>query len=95
VADFDFFGSHQYSQEELVAEMTAAMLVAKAGLDAEKAFTNSVAYVQSWFKALKNDPKLFVTAAGNAEKAAKWILGIKEEQAAGTENDTETAAEAA
>lgn len=95
VANFDYFGSHQYSQEELVAEMTAAMLVAKAGLDAEKAFTNSVAYVQSWFKSLKNDPKLFVTAAGHAEKAAKWILGIKEEQAADTENDTETAAAAA
>jgi len=95
VTNFDFFGSHQYSQEELVAEMTAAMLVAKAGLDADKAFTNSVAYVQSWFKTLKNDPKLFVTAAGNAEKAAKWILGIKEEQAENNETETETAAIAA
>lgn len=94
VVDMDFFGSHQYSQEELIAEMTAAMLCHKAGLDSEKAFVNSVSYIQHWFNSLKKDPKMFITAAGQAEKAAKWILGIKEEQAADTENITETAAAA-
>jgi len=74
------FGSADYSREELVAEMTAAMLVNEAGLDAEKAFRNSVAYLQNWLSALKNDNKMIVWAASRAEAAAKWILGIKEEK---------------
>lgn len=92
VANFDFFGSHQYSLEELVAEMTAAMLVTEAGLDAEKAFMNSVAYIQSWYNTLKNDPKMFVTAAGAAEKAAKWILDIHQVQEESGEEQTVAAA---
>lgn len=40
------FGSEDYSKEELVAEMGSAMLVATAGIDSEKAFRNSVGYLQ-------------------------------------------------
>ena len=68
------FGSEDYSREELVAEIGSAMLCNKAGLDSEKAFKNSVGYIQSWLKALKNDSKMIVWAAGKAEKAAKYIL---------------------
>ena len=74
VANFDFFASHQYSKEELVAELGAAFLVNIAGLDASKAFDNSVAYIKSWLKQLQNDPKLIVAAASKAEQAAKYIL---------------------
>ena len=70
-----FFGSKEYSREELVAEIGAAMLCANFNVDTEKAFRNSVAYLQSWVKNLKNDPKAIVTAAGKAEKAARYILG--------------------
>ena len=79
ITDLAFFGSHEYSKEELVAETGAAMLVYKAGIDSTAAFKNSVAYLQSWMKELKNDPKMIVWAAGKAEKAVKWILGIKDE----------------
>lgn len=92
VTNIDFFGSHQYSLEELVAEMTAAILVTEAGLDAEKAFMNSVAYIQSWYNTLKNDPKMFVTAAGAAEKAAKWILNIHQVQEESGQEQTVAAA---
>lgn len=71
------FGSHEYSKEELVAEMGAAMLLAKAGIDTEGTLKNSVAYIQSWLRALKNDKKMLVYASTNAQKAANYILDIK------------------
>lgn len=57
-----------------VAEITAAMLVSQASLAAERAFKNSVAYLQSWLRALKDDSKMIVWAAGKAEAAARFIL---------------------
>lgn len=73
-----FFGSKEYSREELVAEMGAAMLCTNFGVDTAKAFRNSVAYLQSWAKNLKRDPKAIVVAAGKAEKAVRYILGERE-----------------
>lgn len=73
------FGSENYSKEELVAEMGAAMLVSTAGIECEKAFRNSVGYLQGWLKALSNDNKLIVVAAGKAEAAVKYILNGKQD----------------
>jgi antirestriction protein ArdC len=72
------FGSANYSREELVAELGAAMLCTVSGLDNDKAFKNSVAYLQGWLKALKNDNKMMVWAASRAEKAARYIMGEKQ-----------------
>lgn len=69
-----FFGNTEYSREELVAEIGSAMLCNRVGIEAKKAFRNSVAYIQGWLKALKNDNKMIVWAASRAEKAAKFIL---------------------
>lgn len=71
------FGSKEYSREELVAELGSAMLCSIAGLDSDKAFKNSVAYIQNWLEALKNDIKMIVWASSRAEKASKYILGQK------------------
>ena len=73
------FGSEDYSKEELVAEMGAAMLVSTAGIECEKAFRNSVGYLQGWLKALSNNNKLIVLAAGKAEAAVKYILDGKQD----------------
>lgn len=74
-----FFGNEDYSKEELVAEIGSAMLSSVAGLNTEKTFNNSVAYLQSWLKVLKNDPRMIVSAASKAEKAVDYILyGTKE-----------------
>jgi antirestriction protein ArdC len=70
------FGSHEYSREELVAEMTAAFILAETGLDCSKEFDNSAAYLAGWIKVLKGDSKLAIQAASAAEKAANWIQGI-------------------
>ncbi len=68
------FGDEAYSKEELVAEMGASFLCARAGIE-NTTIDNSAAYIQSWMKALQNDKKLLVTAAGQAQKAANYITG--------------------
>ena len=72
------FGDHEYSAEELVAEIGSASIMATLGLENESTFRNSTAYIQNWLKALKNDKKMIVTASSKAEKALKLIFGIKE-----------------
>ncbi len=70
-----FFGDEEYSKEELVAEISSAAILHSLGIETEDTFQNSVSYIESWLKALKNDKKLIVSASGKAEKAAKYILG--------------------
>jgi len=81
VVNFDHFGTGQYAKEELVAEMGASMLMAIAGIETKETFENSAAYVQNWLKNLKDDHKLVVAAAGQAQKAVDHILGVTYEEA--------------
>lgn len=74
------FGSETYSKEELVAEMTAAMLCGVAGIEV-KTIDNSASYIDSWIRQLKKDKKLVVQAAQQAQKAADYIQGVEYEKA--------------
>ena len=69
-----FFGTEDYSKEELVAEIGAATLVNHVGLETSSSFRNSAAYIQNWLGVLKNDKRFIVSAAGRAEKAVNLIL---------------------
>ena len=69
------FGDHDYSLEELVAELTAAFLCSEAGVDNSLTVENSAAYLKGWHSKLSDDPKLFWTAASRAQKAADHIMG--------------------
>ena len=73
------FGSENYSKEELVAEIGSAMMLNRIGIDTQKSFKNSTAYIQGWLKKLKSDNKFIISASGKAEKAVKYILNINEE----------------
>ena len=75
ITDPIMFGSHDYSLEELVAELTSAFLCAESGID--NTIGNSAAYIKGWHSKLASDPKMFWTAAGRAQKAAQHILGTK------------------
>lgn len=72
-----YFGNKNYSREELVAEMTSAMLCNMVGIDTEKAFNNSVAYIDGWMKHLKDHKTAFVWAARRAEAAGRYIINEK------------------
>jgi len=67
------FGSDDYSQEELVAEMGAAFLCRIAGIE-NVTLDNSAAYIQSWLRQFKNDKKMVLTASSQAQKAVDYIL---------------------
>lgn len=71
-----YFGSHEYSKEELVAEMAAAFLCGHSGIE-QKTIDNSAAYISGWLKSLKNDKTLLIHAAAQAQKASDYILNIK------------------
>jgi antirestriction protein ArdC len=68
------FGSPDYSREELVAEMGAALLCAEAGI-ACATLENQAAYIAGWLKELKGDARAVVVAAAQAQRAADHILG--------------------
>lgn len=70
------FGDEAYSKEELVAEIGSSLLCASCGIDSSSVTDNSVAYLQSWLSALKNDVTLIVSAAAKAQKAADYIRGV-------------------
>jgi antirestriction protein ArdC len=67
------FGSQDYSQEELVAEMGAAYLCGITNID-QQTFENNAAYIKSWIRTFKDDPKVLVLAAAQAQKAVDYIL---------------------
>lgn len=75
-------GTTGYGREELVAEMTAAMLLNHFEADTVEVWRNSVAYMKGWMDAIRDDKYLFVWAAGRAEKAAKMFLEQAEAVAA-------------
>lgn len=64
------FASEGYAYEELVAELGAAMLCARCGVDGQLQHSS---YIGSWLKTLNNDKKFILTAAAHAQKAIDWI----------------------
>lgn len=69
------FGSTSYAKEELVAEISSAMVCSSVDLFQDDLLENTAAYIQSWIQKLKDDPKLLITASGKAQRAADYILG--------------------
>ena len=89
IMDVIRLGSEDYSKEELVAEMGAAMLCATVGIETTR--ENSAAYIQTWLRNLRNDSRLVVMAAAQAQKAADHILDRADEEECATESQPEPA----
>lgn len=66
------FGSEEYAREELVAEMTSAVVCQQVGID-KGIKDQSVAYLQSWLKNLKENPKFILTLMGEINKSVNFI----------------------
>lgn len=67
------FGSQDYSQEELVAELGAAYLCHITGIQ-HATIDNSAAYIKSWIGKFKEDKKMLLIASSQAQKAVDYIL---------------------
>jgi len=74
IAELNPFGSKEYGKEELAAEIGASFLCGITGIE-NATIDNPAAYVQSWLRALKNDVKMVVLAAGQAQEAVDYITG--------------------
>jgi antirestriction protein ArdC len=67
------FGSKKYSQEEIVAEISAAYTCASLGIVPTVRHAD---YVGHWIDMLKEDSRAIIRAASQASKAADYILGF-------------------
>lgn len=70
-----YYHSGTRPQEELIAELGAALLCGECGIASKVSEKNSAAYLQSWLTALKNDKKYIFTALTAARKAIDHIKG--------------------
>lgn len=73
LVDATFFGSTNYSKEELIAEMGSAFLCGHTGIE-NKTIDNSASYIAGWLKRLNKDKKMVVMAAAQAHKAYEFII---------------------
>ncbi|MFJ5398586.1 ArdC family protein [Pectobacterium sp. CHL-2024] len=65
------FGSADYAEEELVAELGSAFLMADLGIVGE---VQHESYIASWLQALKNDKRYVFKAASAASKAHRYLM---------------------
>lgn len=65
------FGDEAYAAEELIAEMTAAFVCARLGLQGQ---LQHAEYIGSWLKVLKGDKRAIFTASAAAAKASDWLF---------------------
>jgi antirestriction protein ArdC len=69
------FGTESYAFEELVAETASCFLNAELGIDWEK--MQHTEYLESWVKAIKNDPKFLWKAASQAQKVVDFLKSLQ------------------
>ena len=69
-----FESKEAYSTEELVAEITAAMLCHGCGVDSQASIQNSAAYLQGWSRFITDKGDAFLSAVNQAYKARAFIL---------------------
>lgn len=87
IGEIKFGGNRNYSREEVVAELTSALLCAETGIHTydsqnSKYFDNHTAYIQSWIKYLEDSGDDIIYTMSQAEKAFKFIVGDVENQEA-------------
>lgn len=73
------FGDPVYAKEELVAELTAAMVGNSMGFD-KRISDNSSAYLDSWISVLRREPKFIVSVMSDVNKASRMVLEKIDEQ---------------
>lgn len=66
------FGSEAYAAEECCVEILSGLILADLGI-AHHPRPDHAAYIASWLKVLKSDPRAIFTAASKAQQAADWM----------------------
>lgn len=71
------FGTEEYAKEELIAELSSAMLCSHFQIEGD---LRHAEYLQSWLKALKAEPKLLWKSASEAQKIFDYLMEITHHQ---------------
>jgi antirestriction protein ArdC len=66
------FGSAKYAMDEVVCELASSFVTADLGIG-HRPRSEHAAYIASWLKVLKDDPRAIFTAASRAQQAADWM----------------------
>lgn len=77
IVNWSGFGSESYAFEELVAELTSVFTsnyVHADAMQSDEHRRNHAAYLQSWLRALHDDPDYLFKAAAKAEAASDYIV---------------------
>ena len=84
------FGSPEYAREELVAELSAAVISSQYGLS-KHIKSDSAQYLKSWLGSLQQGPEFLKTVLGDVRRSSGMITqrleSIQEEMAKGEEAD--------
>lgn len=72
------FGSEAYAREELRAEIASMMLGDQLGIGHDPG--QHAAYVQSWIRALREDPMEIFRASADASKIQDFVTGLEEKR---------------
>jgi antirestriction protein ArdC len=78
------WGDEAYAMEELRAEICSAILAAETGMAMSQAhIDNHAAYLNSWIKAISNNPMALFSAAKDAELMSAYMLELAAKRQAG------------
>jgi len=76
------FGSEGYAKEELRAEIASLMIGDQLGIGHDPG--QHAAYVKSWVKVLKEDPREILRASRDADKITAYVMDLEKERAPST-----------
>lgn len=74
-----------YAMGELIAEMSACLMMAELGLPTTTNLTNHASYLSNWLEGLNSDHKFIFKAASQASKAVDYLLSFSRTRAELTE----------
>lgn len=78
------WGDEAYALEELRAEICSAIMAAETGVPMSQAhIDNHAAYLNSWIKAISNNPMALFSAAKDAELMSAYMLELAAKRQAG------------
>jgi antirestriction protein ArdC len=66
------FGTEAYAMEECTVELLSALICADLSISVEPR-PDHAAYIASWLKVLRADPRAIFTASSKAQQAADWM----------------------
>jgi antirestriction protein ArdC len=74
-----------YAMGELIAEMSACLMMAELGLPTTTNLTNHASYLKHWLDGMAGDSKFIFKAASQASKAVDYLLSFSRTRAELTE----------